>query len=32
LPPYCMHGEGLAAAPECVPCFEGANPGTACTP
>jgi hypothetical protein len=32
LPAYCMHKEGASAAPKCVPCFEGATPGTACTP
>ena len=31
LPAYCLVGGG-AAAEECVPCFEGATPGTACTP
>jgi hypothetical protein len=32
LPAYCLHREGATAAPECVPCFEGADPGTPCTP
>lgn len=31
LPAYCLHGGGVAE-PECVPCFEGADPGTTCTP
>jgi hypothetical protein len=32
LPAYCMVSPGGSAAPECKPCFEGATPGTACTP